>query len=156
MIRVYDDAGNVIDTHEHKGDFKEPEACLFFWACGRRGSARKRLLCPVFLGHSRRGRTRELDPYVLAATITNCAFRRRHRWNAVLNLFPLGKWMVLYRSFCMGNGYFSRSFSAESHRLWSDGYLSAETEKSINMDGCRLITNAPRSFTSVENALTNR
>ena len=24
MIRVYDAAGNLIDTHEHKGDFKEP------------------------------------------------------------------------------------------------------------------------------------
>jgi len=23
-IRVYDEAGNVIETHEHKGDFKEP------------------------------------------------------------------------------------------------------------------------------------
>jgi hypothetical protein len=23
IIRVYDDAGNVIETHEHKGDFKE-------------------------------------------------------------------------------------------------------------------------------------
>jgi hypothetical protein len=23
MIRVYDEAGNVIETHEHKGDFKE-------------------------------------------------------------------------------------------------------------------------------------
>jgi len=23
MIRVYDDVGNVIETHEHKGDFKE-------------------------------------------------------------------------------------------------------------------------------------
>jgi len=23
VIRVYDDAGNVIDTHEHTGDFKE-------------------------------------------------------------------------------------------------------------------------------------
>jgi hypothetical protein len=22
-IRVYDNAGNVIETHEHKGDFKE-------------------------------------------------------------------------------------------------------------------------------------
>jgi hypothetical protein len=22
LIRVYDDAGNVIETHEHKGDFK--------------------------------------------------------------------------------------------------------------------------------------
>jgi hypothetical protein len=24
VIRVYDDADNVIATHEHKGDFKEP------------------------------------------------------------------------------------------------------------------------------------
>jgi len=24
MIRVYDAAGNVIQTHEHKGEFKEP------------------------------------------------------------------------------------------------------------------------------------
>ena len=24
VIRVYDDAGNVIQTYEHKGDFKEP------------------------------------------------------------------------------------------------------------------------------------
>jgi hypothetical protein len=24
VIRVYDDAGSVIETHEHKGDFKEP------------------------------------------------------------------------------------------------------------------------------------
>jgi len=24
VIRVYDDAGNVIDTHEHASDFKEP------------------------------------------------------------------------------------------------------------------------------------
>ena len=23
LIHVYDDAGNVIETHEHKGDFKE-------------------------------------------------------------------------------------------------------------------------------------
>jgi hypothetical protein len=23
VIRVYDDAGNLIETHEHKGDFKE-------------------------------------------------------------------------------------------------------------------------------------
>jgi len=23
VIRVYDDAGNVIDTHEHAGEFKE-------------------------------------------------------------------------------------------------------------------------------------
>ena len=24
VIRVYDDAGNVIDTHDHAGEFKEP------------------------------------------------------------------------------------------------------------------------------------
>ena len=24
VIRVYDETGNVIQTHEHKGDFKEP------------------------------------------------------------------------------------------------------------------------------------
>ena len=24
VIRVYDEAGNVIETHEHKGDFREP------------------------------------------------------------------------------------------------------------------------------------
>jgi hypothetical protein len=24
VIRVYDDAGTVIETHEHKGDFREP------------------------------------------------------------------------------------------------------------------------------------
>jgi hypothetical protein len=24
VIRVYDETGNVIDTHEYKGDFKEP------------------------------------------------------------------------------------------------------------------------------------
>ena len=26
VIRVYDVAGNVTETHEHKGDFKEPVA----------------------------------------------------------------------------------------------------------------------------------
>ena len=29
VIRVYDDAGNVIETHEHKGDFKERERSRF-------------------------------------------------------------------------------------------------------------------------------
>ena len=24
VIRVYDEGGNLIETHEHKGDFKEP------------------------------------------------------------------------------------------------------------------------------------
>jgi hypothetical protein len=24
VIRVYDEAGNAIETHEHAGDFKEP------------------------------------------------------------------------------------------------------------------------------------
>jgi hypothetical protein len=26
VIRVYDEAGNVIETHEHKGDFKRPRS----------------------------------------------------------------------------------------------------------------------------------
>jgi hypothetical protein len=30
VIRVYDEAGNVIETHEQKGDFKEPEALRTF------------------------------------------------------------------------------------------------------------------------------
>ena len=25
VIRIYDEAGNVIETHEHTGDFKDPE-----------------------------------------------------------------------------------------------------------------------------------
>jgi hypothetical protein len=29
VIRVYDKAGNVIETHEHKGDFEEPSARFF-------------------------------------------------------------------------------------------------------------------------------
>jgi hypothetical protein len=33
----------------------------------------------------------EIDLHVLAATITNCAFRNRHRWNAALNLWAFGK-----------------------------------------------------------------
>ena len=28
VIRVYDEAGNVIETHEHKGEFKELEFSL--------------------------------------------------------------------------------------------------------------------------------
>ena len=36
VIRVYDDAGNVIETHEHKGDFKS----------GKRGRAGKTALRP--------------------------------------------------------------------------------------------------------------
>ena len=31
MIRVYDAAGNLTETHEHKGDFKEPQ--IFFSRC---------------------------------------------------------------------------------------------------------------------------
>jgi hypothetical protein len=29
VIRVYDDVGNVIETHEHKGDFKDWLSLLF-------------------------------------------------------------------------------------------------------------------------------
>ncbi len=98
----------------------------------------------------------EIDLHVLAATITNCAFRNRHRWNAVVNVWAFGKWMVRSHLFCMGNGYFRRSSSAESHCFWGDSYLSAETEKSFNMDCCRFSRDAPRSCGFVENDLTNR
>jgi hypothetical protein len=37
VIRVYDDAGDVIETHEHKGQFKEPRA---FSACKHRAAMR--------------------------------------------------------------------------------------------------------------------
>jgi hypothetical protein len=98
----------------------------------------------------------EIDPHVLAATITNCPFRNRYRWNAVVNVWAFGKWMVHPHLFCMGNGYFRRRSSAESHWLWSDSYLSAETEKSFNMDCCRLSCDAARSCGFVANGLTNR
>jgi hypothetical protein len=29
VIRVYDEAGNVIETHEHKGDFKRPRSIAY-------------------------------------------------------------------------------------------------------------------------------
>jgi hypothetical protein len=29
VIRVYDDAGNMVETHEHTGDFKEWRAIMF-------------------------------------------------------------------------------------------------------------------------------
>jgi hypothetical protein len=36
VTRVYDEAGTVIETHEHKGDFKEPYLGhdAFTWASG--------------------------------------------------------------------------------------------------------------------------
>jgi hypothetical protein len=30
VIRVYDESGNVIETHEHAGDFKEIKESLVF------------------------------------------------------------------------------------------------------------------------------
>jgi hypothetical protein len=36
VIRVYDEAGNVIETHEQAGDFKE-------WSAGRKEKAGPRL-----------------------------------------------------------------------------------------------------------------
>jgi hypothetical protein len=32
VIRVYDEAGNAIETHEHTGDLKEREAFYVPWA----------------------------------------------------------------------------------------------------------------------------
>ena len=98
----------------------------------------------------------EIDPHVLAATITSCPFRNRHRWNAARNLWAFGQWMVFTHLFCMGNGYFCSRSSAEFHCLWSDSYLSAETEKGFNMECCCFIRDAPRSCGFVENGLTNR
>ena len=77
-------------------------------------------------------------------------------WNAVLNFWGFGKWMVLTRVFCLGNDYFRRSSSVESRHLWSDNHLSAETKKGFTMDCCRLNRDAARSWASVENGLTNR
>ena len=36
MIRVYDEAGNVVEAHEHKGEFKERSwaTSAFTWAFG--------------------------------------------------------------------------------------------------------------------------
>ena len=31
VIHIYDDDGNVIETHEHKGDFKEWKRLTFLW-----------------------------------------------------------------------------------------------------------------------------
>jgi hypothetical protein len=31
VIRVYDAAGNVIEIHDHEGDFKEPRCCALLW-----------------------------------------------------------------------------------------------------------------------------
>jgi Domain of unknown function (DUF1990) len=98
----------------------------------------------------------EIDPHVLAATITNCAFRNGHHWNAVLTLWALGKWMVIPRLFCMGNGYFRRRSPGESHCLRSNCFFSAKAQKGFNMDRCRLNGDAPRSCAFVEDGLTNR
>jgi hypothetical protein len=58
--------------------------------------------------------------------------------------------------FVWGMANFSRSSFAESHLLWSDSYLSAETEKGFNMDCCRLNRDAARSCASVANGLVKR
>jgi len=29
VIRVYDEPGNVIETHDHAGDYKEPSSSVF-------------------------------------------------------------------------------------------------------------------------------
>jgi len=33
VIRVYDESGNMIETHEHKGDFKSGEIAFFLSRC---------------------------------------------------------------------------------------------------------------------------
>jgi hypothetical protein len=42
-IRVYDEAGNVIETHEHTGEFKEPWAYYFDLPARETASATSRL-----------------------------------------------------------------------------------------------------------------
>jgi len=32
VIRVYDEAGSVIETHEHAGDFKSPSGLCYRWS----------------------------------------------------------------------------------------------------------------------------
>ena len=32
VIRFYDEAGNVIETHEHAGDFKSPSGLCYRWS----------------------------------------------------------------------------------------------------------------------------
>jgi hypothetical protein len=34
VIRIYDEAGNVIETHEHAGDFKAPRLLFRFLVIG--------------------------------------------------------------------------------------------------------------------------
>jgi hypothetical protein len=46
VIRVYDEAGNVIETHEHAGDFKEPSG-FAFGAPGAHPVLPSYNLCPV-------------------------------------------------------------------------------------------------------------
>src|SRR4029450_13669678 len=46
VIRVYDEAGNVIETNEHAGDFKE-WGCLAFGAPGAHPVLASYNLCPV-------------------------------------------------------------------------------------------------------------
>jgi hypothetical protein len=45
VIRAYDEAGNVIETHEHKGDFKEPWSFLFALPSQRFVRAGRRFRC---------------------------------------------------------------------------------------------------------------
>jgi hypothetical protein len=48
VIRVYNEAGNAIETHEHVGDFKEPERFLL---ASRRTSRQKEFsMIPLLSG----------------------------------------------------------------------------------------------------------
>jgi hypothetical protein len=44
VIRVYDDAGNVTDTHEHAGEFKE-------WKSGPKMKSDRVKIPPAFTAH---------------------------------------------------------------------------------------------------------
>jgi hypothetical protein len=64
VIRVFDEGGNVIETHEHKGDFKEP---VSFLLASRRGSSMISLAALT-----RRDRISQINPSLFVL----CAVRR--------------------------------------------------------------------------------
>ena len=69
LIRVYDETSNVIETHEHLGDFKEPpprsprKSATYKSGRGDEGTA------PDCLSHARRSRDRLSESLDAAASV---------------------------------------------------------------------------------------
>ncbi len=59
VIRVYDDAGNVIETHEHKGDFKEYD---FFARITSEFPLKQVSMIPLLWGSSRQPNSSRIRP----------------------------------------------------------------------------------------------